>query len=132
MGCGQKASTKISIKNRGSDTLVQVAQAWAEAYKDVAPNVSVQVSGGGSGTGITALINGTVDIANSSREIKQEERELIESRFGRVNEYIVGYDGIAVYTHRNNWPRWGRSMPKVERSRIGRMSTASTKERSSW
>ena len=101
-GCGKKASSKLSIKNKGSDTLVQVAQAWAEAYGGTASDVSVQVSGGGSGTGITALINGTADIANASRAIKAKERETIEAKFGAVNEYIVGFDGIAVYTNKDN------------------------------
>ncbi|MEM8735921.1 MAG: phosphate ABC transporter substrate-binding protein [Planctomycetota bacterium] len=102
-GCGKKATTKVSIKNKGSDTLVQVAQAWAEAYGETNQDVSVQVSGGGSGTGITALINGTVDIANASRAIKDKEREEIKEKLGKeVNEYIVGFDGIAVYTHKDN------------------------------
>jgi phosphate transport system substrate-binding protein len=104
-GCGQKKTKGIVIKNRGSDTLLQVAQAWAEKYSEVKPDVTVQASGGGSGTGITALINGTVDIANSSRAMKDEEREQIKDKFGAdvtINEYEVGKDGIAVYTHRDN------------------------------
>ena len=56
-----------SIQNKGSDTLVNVALAWAEAYREIEPDVSIAVTGGGSGTGIAALINGTVDIANASR-----------------------------------------------------------------
>lgn len=102
-GCGKKATNKLTIKNKGSDTLVQVAQAWAEAYGDNSPDVSVQVSGGGSGTGLTALVNGTADIANASRAIKDKEREEIKANHGaEVNEYIVGFDGIAVYTHKDN------------------------------
>ncbi len=103
-GCGQRETRGVVIKNRGSDTLVQVAQAWAEEYKTANPDVTVQVSGGGSGTGITALINGTVDVANSSRAIKAKEREQIAEKFGdaAVNEYIVGFDGIAVYTNVKN------------------------------
>lgn len=101
-GCGKKKNKGIVIKNRGSDTLVQVAQAWSESYKEVQPAVTVQVSGGGSGTGITALINGTADIANSSRAMKEKEREQIKAKFSpdiTINEYVVGFDGIAVYTH---------------------------------
>jgi phosphate transport system substrate-binding protein len=60
------------IQNKGSDTLVNVAQAWAEAYRDVKTDVAVAVSGGGSGTGIAAMINGTVDIANASRKMKDK------------------------------------------------------------
>ena len=104
-GCGKKETGGKTIKNKGSDTLVQVAQAWAEAYKDSVPDVTVQVSGGGSGTGITALINGTVDIANASRAMKDKEKEEIKAKFGpdtAINEYVVGFDGIAVYTHKDN------------------------------
>ncbi len=61
------------IQNKGSDTLVNVAQAWAEEYKAVNSEVAVAVSGGGSGTGIAAMINGTVDIANASRSMKEKE-----------------------------------------------------------
>ena len=104
-GCGKKKTKGVVIKNRGSDTLVQVAQAWAESYKEVKPEVTVQVSGGGSGTGITALINRTADIANSSRAMKDKEREQIKQKFNAdvtINEYVVGFDGIAVYTHKDN------------------------------
>jgi hypothetical protein len=64
-----------AIQNKGSDTLVNLALAWAEAYREVAPDVSIAVTGGGSGTGIAALINGTVDIANASRAMKENEIE---------------------------------------------------------
>jgi hypothetical protein len=64
--CGGGERREV-IQNKGSDTLVNVAQAWAEEYQVVNPAVVVAVSGGGSGTGIAALINGTVDIANASR-----------------------------------------------------------------
>ncbi len=114
-GCGQKKTKGVVIKNRGSDTLVQVATAWAEEYKNVKPDVTVQVSGGGSGTGITGLINGTLEIANSSRAIKDKEREQIKDKFGPdavINEYIVGYDGIAVYTNLRN-PLKQISLPQL-------------------
>jgi phosphate transport system substrate-binding protein len=68
------------IQNKGSGTLVNVAQAWAEAYQTVNSNVAVAVTGGGSGTGIAALINGTVDIANASRKMKDKEIKLAEKR----------------------------------------------------
>src|SRR5262245_7526149 len=77
-GDNQKPAEKMSIQNQGSDTMVNLAQAWAEAYANVDPKVSVEVSGGGSGTGIAALINGTVDIANSSR--KMEEAEMAKAQ----------------------------------------------------
>lgn len=70
-----QAPEKVTIQNAGSDTMVNLAQAWAEAYASLESKVSVEVSGGGSGTGIAALINGTVDIANCSRAIKAVEKE---------------------------------------------------------
>ena len=70
------AEARELIQNKGSDTLVNVAQAWAEAYQEVNSDVAVAVSGGGSGTGIAAMINGTVDIANASRKMKASEMAL--------------------------------------------------------
>lgn len=99
--CGSGDERQL-IQNKGSDTLVNVAQAWAETYQTVDPTVVVAVSGGGSGTGIAALINGTVDIANSSRELKPEEIELAQQGGHDPVEHIVGYDALAVYLHRDN------------------------------
>src|SRR5882672_10945376 len=86
-GCGgQKAATpaaQTTIQVKGSDTMVNVAQAWAEQYKNVAPNVDVEVSGGGSGVGIAALEKGTIDIANSSRNMKPEEMEQVKKNTGK-------------------------------------------------
>ena len=79
---GATSQARTLIQNKGSDTLVNVAQAWAEAFKEVDPNVAVAVSGGGSGTGISAMINGTVDIANASRKMKDKEVESFEKKFG--------------------------------------------------
>ncbi len=90
------------IQNKGSDTLVNVAQAWAEAYQKVNSNVAVAVSGGGSGTGIAAMINGTVDIANASRSMKDKEIKLAKSKGQNPIEHIVGYDALAVYLHKDN------------------------------
>ena len=90
------------IQNKGSDTLVNVAQAWAETYQTVNPSVVVAVSGGGSGTGIAALINGTVDIANASRAIKDKETELAEKNNQHPLQHVVGYDALAIYLHADN------------------------------
>ena len=90
------------IQNKGSDTLVNVAQAWAEAYPEVNPEVAVAVSGGGSGTGIAAMINGTVDIANASRSMKDKEKALAEKNGQNPVEHVVGYDALAVFIHKNN------------------------------
>ena len=102
--CGrpQEDSSRAVLQNKGSDTLVNVAQAWAEAYKEVNPDLAVAVTGGGSGTGISAMINGTVDIANASRKMK--EREIASARSNGVEpvEHVVGYDALAVYLHHDN------------------------------
>ncbi|MCU7807039.1 MAG: PstS family phosphate ABC transporter substrate-binding protein [Candidatus Thiodiazotropha sp. (ex Semelilucina semeliformis)] len=90
------------IQNKGSDTLVNVAQAWAEEYRNVDSNVAVAVSGGGSGTGIAAMINGTVDIANASRNMKSKELALAKKKGQNPIEHVVGYDALAVFIHGNN------------------------------
>ena len=90
------------IQNKGSDTLVNVAQAWAEAYQQVDSTAVVAVTGGGSGTGIAALINGTVDIANSSRRLKDKELELARNNGQDPVEHVVGFDALAVYVHEDN------------------------------
>lgn len=104
--CGKKVdeSTAITvIQNTGSDTMVNLAQAWAEAYAKIDSTVSVEVSGGGSGTGIAALINGTVDIANCSRKVEPEELEKARQNTGKEpKEFVVGYDALAVYVNKNN------------------------------
>ena len=103
LGCGRGDSTsRALIQNKGSDTLVNVAQAWAEAYKTVDPNVAVAVTGGGSGTGISALINGTVNIANASRKMKDSEIEQARANGIEPVEFVVGYDALAVYVHKEN------------------------------
>jgi len=99
--CGGGSSRNV-IQNKGSDTLVNVAQAWAENYAAVSPETAVAVTGGGSGTGISAMINGTVDIANSSRRMKDSELELARGNGTDPIEFVVGYDALAVYTHPDN------------------------------
>jgi phosphate transport system substrate-binding protein len=96
------AEARTEIQNKGSDTLVNVAQAWAETYPSVNPDVAVAVSGGGSGTGIAAMINGTVDIANASRSMKEKERKLAEKNGQNPIEHVVGYDALAVFIHKDN------------------------------
>ncbi|MDX1429181.1 MAG: PstS family phosphate ABC transporter substrate-binding protein [Rhodothermales bacterium] len=103
VGCGGgQGSGRTVLQNKGSDTLVNVAQAWAEAYQSVNPNVAIAVTGGGSGTGIAALINGTVDLANSSRQMKDSEIELARKNGNEPIEHIVGYDALAVFVHPDN------------------------------
>jgi phosphate transport system substrate-binding protein len=102
MSATVSAADRILIQNKGSDTLVNVAQAWAEHYKDVNPAVAVAVSGGGSGTGIAAMINGTVDIANASRKMKDKETKKAKEMGQNPVEHVVGYDALAVFLHHDN------------------------------
>ncbi len=95
-------NARTLIQNKGSDTLVNVAQAWAEEYRKVKSDVAVSVSGGGSGTGIAALINGTVDLANASRSMKDKEVKLAKKRGQNPVEHVVGYDALAVFIHHDN------------------------------
>jgi len=94
---------KTDIQNTGSDTMVNLAQAWAEAYGGINPGVSVEVSGGGSGTGIASLINGTADIANCSRQMTAAEKAQAKANTGKDPvEHLVGYDALAVFVHPDN------------------------------
>ncbi len=107
IGCGggndAGGPSAVCIQNKGSDTMVNVAQAWAEEYKTAAPAIDVEVSGGGSGVGIAALIRGTIDIANASRDMKPEEIEQAKKNTGKAPvKFVVGYDALAVYVHKDN------------------------------
>jgi phosphate transport system substrate-binding protein len=94
---------KTTIQNKGSDTMVNLAQAWAEEYKKAAPGVEVEVSGGGSGVGIAALVKGAIDIANASRNMKQDEIDQAKKNTGKEpKEIIVGYDALAIYVNKDN------------------------------
>jgi len=90
------------IENKGSDTIVNLALAWAEKYQNDHPEVRISVTGGGSGTGIAALINGTVDIANASRKIKEEEVDEAKSNGIEPVEFIIARDAIAVIVNPQN------------------------------
>ena len=92
----------VSIVNKGSDTMVNLALAWAERYQQVNSNVSISVTGGGSGTGIAALINKTVDIANASRQIKTEELDAAKENGADPVEFVVARDAIAVIVNPGN------------------------------
>ena len=92
----------VTIVNKGSDTMVNLALAWAEAYHAARPSVNLSVTGGGSGTGIAALVNRTVDLANASRAITPEERAEAESGGVEPMQHVVARDAIAVIVHRSN------------------------------
>ena len=99
---GQVQPASAYIENKGSDTIVNLALVWAENYQQLRPAIRISVTGGGSGTGITALINGTVDIANASRAIKPEELESMVSSGKDPQEYIIARDAIAIIVHPSN------------------------------
>ncbi len=90
------------IVNLGSDTLVNLALAWSEKYHELNPTVDISVTGGGSGTGITALINGTIDIANASRQITAGETKEAKANGVDPVEYIVARDAIAIVVNPGN------------------------------
>ena len=92
-----------SITIKGSDTMVVLAQKWAEAYMQKTPGTKVQVTGGGSGIGFAALQNGQTDLATASRPIKAKETENCIKAFGkRPTEYKVALDGITIYVNPAN------------------------------
>jgi phosphate transport system substrate-binding protein len=96
-------ATAGTVTVKGSDTMVILAQRWAEDYMKKNPAKKVQVTGGGSGTGIAALVNGTTDIANSSRAIKEAEAAQVQARFNTPpTEIPVAKDGVAIYVNEGN------------------------------
>jgi phosphate transport system substrate-binding protein len=95
------APKKITVK--GSDTMVILAQKWAEVYMKTNPEVVIQVTGGGSGTGISALINGSTDICNSSRPLKKSEMDKLKERYNTMGiEIPCAKDGITIFLHESN------------------------------
>ncbi|HEX7541854.1 MAG TPA: PstS family phosphate ABC transporter substrate-binding protein, partial [Anaerolineales bacterium] len=108
-GCGSSTTQSSSptqasayIQNKGSDTMVNLALAWAERYQAEHPEVSLSVTGGGSGTGIAALINGTVDIANASRAMTADEIKQAKTNGITPVEFVVSRDAIAVVVNPEN------------------------------
>jgi phosphate transport system substrate-binding protein len=101
-GCPAPAERQ-TITMKGSDTLLQVGQRWAEVYMNAHPDVTIQVTGGGSGTGIAALIEGTTDICQASRPMKQEEKDKLKSKKNlEAVETPVALDALAIYVNKDN------------------------------
>src|SRR3990167_3549043 len=96
------AAKDNSIQVKGSDTMVNLGQAWAEKYMEENPDELVAVTGGGSGTGIASLISGTCDITMSSRNIKEKEIALAKQKGIDPYEIKVGLDGLAVVVNPKN------------------------------
>jgi len=112
--CGRGSDAGTTINVAGSDTMLQVGLSWADAYKQVDPDVAVSIAGEGSSTGFKALIDSTAQIAHSSRAIKDSEAEKIKAATGTdAVEHIVGWDGIAVYMHKDN-PVKSLSLPQLK------------------
>lgn len=117
------AASVETIENKGSDTMVNLALAWAERYMAEQPQVRISVTGGGSGTGIAALINGTVDIANASRSIKPEEQVEAQKNGIEPVELTVAQDAIAVVINPAN---------PVDRLTIPQISAIYTGQITNW
>ena len=115
------AARETAIENKGSDTMVNLALAWAEEYMKQNPDVRLSVTGGGSGTGIAAMINGTVDIANASREMKPEELDAAKKNGHDPKEFVVARDAIAVVVHPSN-PVNGLTMPQLSDIYTGKIT----------
>jgi len=132
-GCGdtQKESIEAepaagkerAIQNKGSDTLVNLALAWAERYREIDSSVSIAVTGGGSGTGIASLINGTVDIANASRKMKDKEIDEAQSNGIDPVEFTVAIDALAIVVHPDN---------PVDQLTIGQLADIYTGRITNW
>jgi phosphate transport system substrate-binding protein len=107
-------SYAVNITVKGSDTMVILGQKWAEVYMKKHPGNTIQVTGGGSGTGIAALLNGTTDICNSSRPMKPAETaDFVKKYKARPHEYKMCMDGLSVYVSQSN-PVKQLSIPQLE------------------
>lgn len=101
-GQGDPSAAGLRIDNKGSDTIVNLALAWAEEYQKQHPEMRISVTGGGSGIGLASLTTGTTDIANASRAIKAEEIEGMRQNGFEPVEFTIARDAIAVIVHPNN------------------------------
>jgi phosphate transport system substrate-binding protein len=117
----QAAELSGSITVKGSDTMVNLASAWAEAFTNENPKVSISVTGGGSGTGIAALINKQTDIANASRAMKDEEKQDAEGNGVNPVETQVALDGLSVVVNPSN-PVTELSIPQLSDIYSGKVS----------
>jgi len=100
---GAAPQGKATITVKGSDTMVILGQRWAEHYMKSNPEISIQITGGGSGVGIAALINGSTNICQASRPMKAEEKKKIQDKYGKAPvEFEVAMDGLAVFVHESS------------------------------
>lgn len=96
------AKVEGALQIKGSDTMVNLGQAWAEEFMAENPDASVAVTGGGSGTGIAAIINGTCDIAQASRKMKAQEFDMAKAKGRDIEEFEVAVDALEVVVHPSN------------------------------
>ena len=115
------AEAQRAIQNKGSDTIVNLALAWAEAYGEIHPEISIAVTGGGSGTGIASLINGTVDLANASRIMKENEIEDARANGIEPIQHTIAVDALAVIMHPDN-PVSALTIPQLADIFTGRIT----------
>jgi phosphate transport system substrate-binding protein len=99
---GSPVSAQKSLQVKGSDTMVNLSQAWAEAFMKAHPGTSISVTGGGTGTGIAAFLNGTCDLANASRPMSAREVDQARTRNVFPKPNAVAMDGLAVSVHSSN------------------------------
>lgn len=128
LGCGKGgekpaeqgvASGSNTITIKGSDTMVQLGQRWAESYMGSHKDITLQVTGGGSGTGISALINGTTDICMASRPMKGKEKEQMLAKYKTAGvEVTVARDGLTVYLNEKN-PVKELTMEQIKKIYLG-------------
>jgi phosphate transport system substrate-binding protein len=127
LGCGksdapQTQTTSNVITVKGSDTMVQLGQRWAESYMNTHKGVTIQVTGGGSGTGVSALINGTTDICMSSRPMKDKEKEQMKTKYQSAGiEVTVAKDGLTVYLNEKN-PVKELTMEQIRKIYLGEIT----------
>ena len=122
-GCSKQSSQANMIQIKGSDTMVNLGQAWAESYMKTHPDVNIAVTGGGSGTGIAAMIDGRTDIAESSRPMKSEEKVLAEKHGVTPVEHVVAVDALSVIVNPSN---------PVEKLTIAQLSDIFTGRITNW
>jgi phosphate transport system substrate-binding protein len=122
LSVGATSARAATVTIKGSDTMVILGQRWAEDYMKKNPNTVLQVTGGGSGTGISALINGTTDICASSRAMKPQEKEKLRDRYNNTGiEIPVARDGLAVYVHASS-PLTEISIPDLKQIFTGKIT----------
>lgn len=123
INCGKSQRGTESIQIKGSDTMVNLNQAWIERFMEYNPDSFVAVTGGGSGTGIAALLNQTCNIAACSRKIETEEMDLAKSKGINPREFVVALDGIVVVVHPSN---------PIEKLTIAQISDIFTGKITNW